>query len=154
KRTAEDLRKAIQALERATQIDSYYALAFVGLADCYALLGSSDIGALPPREAMQQTREALLKAIALDSTIAEAYASLGFINYTFDFDFLSAERNFLHAIELNRNYATAHHWYGLLLAMTGKAQKGIDEENIAIRLTSGAPIIQSDLGTIYYYTRQ
>jgi len=108
KRTPKDSQHAIVYFNQAITIDPNYALAFAGLADAYALLSS--YGGAPPVEAMPKAREAALKAVLLDNNLAEAHAALGVILTEYDYDFAGAEREFKRAIELNPNYATAHHY--------------------------------------------
>ncbi len=110
KRTGVDLRKAIDYFNQAVAKDPSYALAYAGLADAYVLL--SGFGAASPKDSLPQAKAAAEKALELDSTLGEAHASLAQELLAYDFDFAGANREFQHAIELNPNYATAHHWYG------------------------------------------
>src|SRR5439155_12071166 len=109
KRTGVDLRKSIDYFDQALAKDPSYALAYAGLADAYVLL--SGFGAASPRDSLPQAKAAAEKALELDSTLGEAHASLAQALLAYDFDFAGANREFQHAIELNPNYATAHHWY-------------------------------------------
>src|SRR5215213_329003 len=113
KRTEEPVRKSIVYFEQAIAHDPGYALAYSGLADAYWILSSFDpaggIALLP------QSRTAALKAIALDDTLAEAHTSLGIVKEFYELDFAAAEREYKRAIELNQNYASAHHRYGFFL---------------------------------------
>jgi tetratricopeptide (TPR) repeat protein len=74
KRTAEGLKKAIDHFQTAIDIDGSYALAYSGLADCYNLL--SLYSAMPPKQAMSKAKEAALRALEIDSSVAEAHTSL------------------------------------------------------------------------------
>ena len=100
-----------------------YALAYAGLADCYVLL--SDYGGLPPKDAFPRAKAAGLKALEIDDKLAEAYPSLAWVRCFYDWDFPGAEGDFKRAIELNPNYATAHHWYGWYLALMGRFEEAI-----------------------------
>ena len=111
----------------AIERDPQYALAYSGLADTYALL--SAYSSEPPRELMPKAKEAALKALALDDSLAEAHASLGQIVSYYDFDFVTAEREYRRAIELNPNYPPAHQW----LAEQLSSLKRFDEAIIEIR---------------------
>ena len=75
KRTEEGFNKGIEYFQQAIAKDPTYALAYAGLADCYSSLGVS--GFVPPKEAYPKAKEAALKALELDDTLAEAHASLG-----------------------------------------------------------------------------
>jgi TolB-like protein/Tfp pilus assembly protein PilF len=127
KRTAPDLKRAIPFFEQAIEKDPNYALAYTGLADSYALVTAYTNE--PAREVMPKAKEAALKALALDDKLAEAHASLGQITAYYDYDFVTAEREYRRAIELNPNYATAHQW----LAEHLSAMNRIDEALVEIR---------------------
>jgi len=116
KRTIEDVHKSIEYYEQAIAQDPNYAPAHAGLADAYALLGSSPNDALPPNEAMPKAKAAAEKALQLDDGLAEAHASLAYVSMVYDWDWSTAEKEFHRAIDLNPNYATAHEWYAELLA--------------------------------------
>jgi TolB-like protein/DNA-binding winged helix-turn-helix (wHTH) protein len=108
KRTIEDFHKSIEYYEQAIAQDPNYAPAYAGLADVYALLGSSPNDALPPNEAMPKAKAAARKALQLDDGLAEAHASLAYVSMVYDWDWSAAEKEFHRAIDLNPNYATAH----------------------------------------------
>jgi DNA-binding winged helix-turn-helix (wHTH) protein/TolB-like protein len=119
RRSPEWIRKAIENFEAALKEDQNYAQAYAGLADSYALTTSGMLAA----ERMPKAKAAVKKALELDDQLAEAHASLGFIKYKFDYDWQGAEESLKQAIELNPNYATAHHWYGELLAFVGRFEE-------------------------------
>ena len=114
KRTEEGFRKGIEYFQQAIAKDPTYALAYSGLADCYSLLAVYDI--VSPREAYPEAKEAALKALEIDDTLAEAHTSLGFVKTNYDWDWSGGEREYQRAIELNPSYATAHQWRGEALA--------------------------------------
>jgi serine/threonine-protein kinase len=113
KRSEEDLRKGIRFFEEAIEKDPEFALAYAGLADSYLLLGI--YGAAPPAEVMPKGREAALRALELDRTLAEAHASLACISAVYDWNWPRARESFQKAIQLAPGYATAHQWYGINL---------------------------------------
>jgi serine/threonine protein kinase len=114
----EGLGKAIECFRKALARDPNYAQAYSGLADCYTLLGF--YGILPSKEAFSPAREAALKAIELDGTLAEPHSSLGCIHWWYDWDLPRAELEFNKAIELNPGYAPAHYWYAGVLMTEGR----------------------------------
>ncbi|MCA1637584.1 MAG: protein kinase, partial [Acidobacteria bacterium] len=118
KRTAKDIEKAIGYFQQSVALDPNYTLAYAGLADAYSLLPI--YGGAPSREALPKAREAALRALSLDSQLAEAHVSLGLVLNFYDYDFAGAEREFKAAIELNPNSATAHQFYGNLLSLLGR----------------------------------
>ncbi len=154
KRTAEDLYRAIREFEAATQKDPEYAPAYVGLADCYALLGSAEMGALAPNAAMPKAKAAAAKALSLDAGLAEAHAAMAYVNLVYDWDWAAAEAEFKRAIALNPAYATAHQWYALYFNALGRTPEAIAELTTAQELDPRSPAIRSALSEAYYLGRQ
>jgi len=132
KRTPADFQKAIAFFEQAIGKDPNYALAYSGLADTYAVLTAYTTA--PARQVMPKAKEAALKALALDDTLAEAHASMGQIARYYDYDFSTAEREYRRAIELNPNYATAHQWLAEQLSALKRADEAISEMRRALEL--------------------
>ena len=126
RRTAESLKKAIEQFKAATDRDPNYALAYAGLADCYVVLNY--YAGTPTSEIIPQAKSYAERAIAIDDQLAEPHASLGQVNKLL-WRWEDSEREFKRAIELNQNYATAYHWYYLLLRALGR----IDEAALMIR---------------------
>jgi DNA-binding winged helix-turn-helix (wHTH) protein/TolB-like protein/TPR repeat protein len=125
KRTTEDIGKAIKYFEQAAALDSHYALAYSGLADCYNMMGYWNLA--PPREAFPKAKEAAIKALEIDDSLAEAHASLAYAELEFDWDTARAESGYQRAIELNPNYETAHQWYAEYFLVRGRFDDA-DEE--------------------------
>ena len=132
RRSAEGLGQAIQAFRQAIARDPTYALAYSSLADCLTLIGFW--GAVPPAEGAGKAKALALKAVAIDSSLAEAHASLAAATMFYDYDFLTAEREFERSLELNPRYATAHEFFGLCLSLSGRFEEGYTEMKRAIRL--------------------
>jgi len=95
------LLDGIKYFEQAIEKDPNYALAYSGLADCYAALATWEGGTISPAEAMLKANAAALKAVEFDETLAEAHASLGYIRLHYDWNWPEAEKQFKRAIELN-----------------------------------------------------
>ncbi|MDX6695820.1 MAG: eukaryotic-like serine/threonine-protein kinase [Blastocatellia bacterium] len=147
-RTAEGLRQAIRYFEDAIRKDQNYALAFAGLADAYGLLALYE--ALPPQESFLKSKEAALKALELDNTLAEAHTSLAYVKLYYDRDLIGSDEEFKKAIELNPNYATAHHWRALALSASGKFDDALTEIKRAQEIDPTSLIINTALGDIYF----
>jgi TolB-like protein/DNA-binding winged helix-turn-helix (wHTH) protein/Tfp pilus assembly protein PilF len=154
KRTEEGFKKGIEYFEQAIEHDPRYALAHAGLADAYILLGAGDYAVLAPREAMRKAKVAATTALELDETLAEAHTSLGFLHYIYDWDWPSAERHYRRAVELNTNYAPAHHWYALYLSAMNRMSEAAEQGERARDLDPVSLIVNTDLGLIYYRARQ
>ncbi|MGA9472101.1 MAG: winged helix-turn-helix domain-containing protein [Terriglobales bacterium] len=152
KRTLEGFREAIEYFQQAIAKDPGYARAYAGLADSYTLLGG--YGVTPQTESMPKARAAALKALELDSSLAEAHTSLALITENFDFDWPKAEQEYRRAIELNPSYATAHQWYAEYLALLGRFDEALAESERARALDPLSLIIAADKGAILYYARR
>ncbi|HYY42859.1 MAG TPA: hypothetical protein VE775_09025, partial [Pyrinomonadaceae bacterium] len=150
--TEEGFAKALVSYSRAIAIDPNYAAPYGGIADYYNWLGV--YGIMPFAECSAAAREAARKAVELDPTSAEAYSALGFATITHDFDWQSAERQHLRALELNPKYATAHQWYGFHLAMEGRFEESILEMQRARALDPLTPSIVQALSWAHYQARQ
>lgn len=124
-------KNEMEYYNQAIKIDRGFALAYSGLADTY-YRGSTVF--LRPCEAMPKAKEAAMKAIELDDTLAEAHASLGLAREYWDWDWAEAEKEFRRAIGLNPNYATGHLWYGLYLTEMGRLDESITELELARQL--------------------
>jgi serine/threonine protein kinase/TolB-like protein/Tfp pilus assembly protein PilF len=144
KRTEEELNKAIGYFNQSIEKDPNYALAYVGLADAYLVL--PEYGSMASSVAAPRTKEALSKALEIDPDLAEAHASLGLMKQNFEWDWAGAEKEFRRATELNSNYPTAHHWYGLFLCQMKRNDEGIREGRLAQTLDPLSPIINTSLG--------
>jgi TolB-like protein/tetratricopeptide (TPR) repeat protein len=154
KRTAADLRKGIDYFNQATSKDPGYALAYAGLADSYVIL--SVFGAASPQDSIPQARAAAKKALELDDTLAEAHASSGRIAGPYDFEFDRSIAEFERAIQLNPNYAMAHHWlsWGPLTALA-RFDRAIAEGKRAVELDPLSLINNADLGgNVYFNARR
>jgi len=152
KRTEIGLKKSIDYFQQAIEKDPSFALAYVGIADAYNNLGSYDF--MPPQDAHPRAKKAALKALEIDNGLAEAYASLGFVNMRYDWDWEGAERHFKKAIELNPSYATAHSWYGAFLRSMGRFDEAFDELIQAQNLDPLSLPIMTTLGSAFYFARQ
>jgi TolB-like protein/Tfp pilus assembly protein PilF/class 3 adenylate cyclase len=153
KRTGADLRTAIEYFNQALGKDPGYALAYAGLADSYLLL--SAYAAASPADSFPQAKAAAKKALDLDDTLAEAHASLAKILSAYDYDFDASIREFRRAIELNPNYATAHHWFGDgPLTNLGRFDEAIAEGKRAVELDPLSLINNTRLGNDYYFARR
>jgi tetratricopeptide (TPR) repeat protein len=137
KRTADGSKKAIDYFSQAIQNDPNYSLPHAGLADIYQL-----------SEHPQLAREEVRKALKLDDQSAEAHNSLANLLYLFDRDWEGADREFKRALELDHNYAPAHHWYSMYLALEGHKQEALAEAEKAYALDPLSPVVGANLAKI------
>ncbi|PYX03324.1 MAG: hypothetical protein DMG85_19940 [Acidobacteria bacterium] len=148
RRSGEALPKAVQYFQQAIAKDPTFAAAYSGLADCLSVLGYW--GLVPPDEGCGKAKELAHKALEMDHSLAEAHASLAFATMFYDFDFVTAEREFERSIELNPRYGTAHLWFGLSLGFIGRYEEGFTEVKRAVRLDPH-PITFQILGSILFF---
>jgi len=146
KRDAENLRKAIEQFKAAADKDPNYALAYVGLADCNAVLpfysGTISNDVLP------QAKAYALRALEIDDSLGEAHSSLGYVNLNL-WNWAEAEKELKRGIELNPNYATAHKFYGNQLETLGRFDDALSEFKRAQELEPLSLIICLNLAEVY-----
>ena len=145
------LKQAQGYYEDAVQKDPTFALAYVGLADCYLDLGA--YRRLPPQEAYRQGSEAIHKALQLDGALGEAYSSLGYLDWQYGWNWQTAERELRYAVELNPNYIEGHEalvWY---LAWSGRRGEALAEVEKMRRLDPAYPFASLQESGVYYHQR-
>ena len=147
RRTTGGLKRALEQFQQAVDKDPIYALAYTGLADCYAVM--EQYAGTSSSETLPRGRAAALRALDIDDSLGEAHTSLGFLNML-SRQFGAAEKEFKRGIELNPNYPTAHHWYGLCyLSMLGRLDEAMAEIKRAQQLDPLSPIISANAGNLY-----
>jgi serine/threonine-protein kinase len=152
RRANEDLKKGVKYFRQAIAKDPNYCLAHAGLADCLLLLGL--FGAERPRLIMPQAKAAAMRAIQLDQTHGEAYASLAQIKFIYDWEWKAAEADFQHALRVSPTYPTAHQWHGEFIASTALFDQGLAELKRARDLDPLSLIINTNLGLNFYFARR
>jgi len=150
KQTEDGLKKAIEYFEQAASKDPNYALAHVGLADSYWALGDASLSVL---EAIPKAKDEVTKALQLDDSLDEAHTSLALIK-VIEFDWAGAENEFKRAIELNPNYAEAHHQYGWVLTLSGRPAQALEEMKWAQRIDPLNLVIDVDINAPLYQQRR
>ena len=121
------------------------------MADCYALLGS--YGALSPQDAFQKSRSSALKALEIDTTLADAHSSLAFAQGFYEWDWRGSERRFRRAIDLSQSYPTFH-WYGYLLMALGRLDEAFVNIRNALDLDPLALVINAQLAWALQFARR
>jgi serine/threonine-protein kinase len=151
KRSPEGLREAIRYFEEAIKRDSTYALAYSGIADAYISLFDYEI--LPAAEANPKSRAAAMRAIALDSSLAEAHTSLAHV-LLHEWKWDETEVEFKRALELDPTQAATYHWYALALTAVGKLDQAVAAMQRAEQLDPLSARMSADMGMAYYGARQ
>ncbi len=152
KRTEQGLRRSIESFQQATLEDQYFAAAYAGLADSYALLAS--YGVEPAQQAYPTAKAAALKALQIDDGLSEAHTSLAMICFYYEWNWRQAEREFRRSIELNPNYALAHTWYALELAALGRSDEASSQIQAAYQLDPLSMSTNTEVGRVFYWNRQ
>ena len=154
RRTVADLREAIALFEDALRANPRFARAHAGLADAYRLLGAPEHAAMPPQEALPQAERHARQAIALDSTLADAHASLANAVFNFDWEWDAAQRSFDRAIALDPANVTALQWYGLYLAAMGDTERAKMHARMVREIEPKAPAALGAVARIHYLARE
>ena len=144
KRTSASQFASLRQFQLAITKDPNFALAYDGLADAYAF----DSIKWHDAEALAK------KALDIDKNLGEAHATLGFIRTFWEWDWKGGEREFRQAIELSPDYATAHQWYAVHLAVNSRLIEAEVEMRRALELDQKSPAINADLGQILYFERK
>jgi TolB-like protein/Tfp pilus assembly protein PilF len=151
-RTGPALVEAVRYLEQSVARDSSFARAWASLADAYILLVPYAGGS--PGDGWRKAQAAATRALALDSTSAEAYTALGYGNTIYAWKWQAAEENFKRAITADPNYATGHHWYGDFLAGRGRFAESLAEMSRAHQLDPLSRQIGVEWGWVSYLMHQ
>lgn len=152
KRDADSLRGAIRWFRRAIDLDPVYALAYVGLAECFVILRM--LGWPTEPDALVTAKAAVARALEIDDALAEAHASLGVLCMTVDRDPVAAERSFQRAIQLAPAYPTAHNWYANFLAAQGRFDAAILEARHAVTLDPLSVVWRMGVGHMLLLARR
>jgi TolB-like protein/DNA-binding CsgD family transcriptional regulator/Tfp pilus assembly protein PilF len=150
--TKESFQKAIELFTQSIHFDSNYAVAWAGLADAY--IWQANYGYMNPHQAFSFSKKAVTKALELEPDLSDAYTSKASINLLYDWDFISAETEFLKALSLNPSDVNAHRLYALLQFAVGKPEKAVEHTQIALNLDPLSVLSNSFHGRAYYFSGQ
>jgi serine/threonine-protein kinase len=150
--TKADLHKAIGYFQQAIDADPAYAAAWAGLAQCYNLLGYYSLAS--PAAVFPQARAADLRAMELDSTLADAHVALGVTEFFYGWDFVAGEREFRRALKLNSKWGLGSSSYGLFLTAMNRTDDAIAELKRAQELNPLSPIANAAIARPYYNARR
>lgn len=152
KDTIDGLQRARDNFQKAIELDPSYARAYSGLADTYALLGSYDI--MPISESHPLGREAALKALEVDESLAEAHRSLAAIIADYYWDWGAVERHYRRALVLDPSDVTTLRFYSFYLAYTGRPVEAVPIAEQACRFDPVSPNARINLGAVLYLARR
>ena len=154
KRTPEHVKEAIEFYERALETDPKYVLAYAGIADCYTLLGFTPYATMPPSEAFPRVRAAAVKALALDSSLAEAYAAIGQCAFLYDWNWTAAERAFQQSLEIGSASGASPSYLQLLLVVLGRLEEAITEARMEHESNPLSAHAAAHLAAVLYFSRR
>lgn len=137
--------------EQAIRQDPRFALAYVGLANCFLDLGTYRL--MPPQDAYRHGSEAIHTALQLDGTLGEAHSTLGYLDWQYSWDWQSAERELRHGANLNPNYVEGHVALVWFLAWSGRRDEALAEVQKMRSLDPAYPFTSFDESGIYYHQR-
>ena len=148
--SSEDSAQALKYFQLAAELDKDYALAYVGMAECYiyGVVGVSN------DEALKRGFAAVTRALELKPEMGEAHAMLGFLRAERDWDFIGAEAEMKKGIALSPNYAAAHHWYSHLLLYLGRFDEAMVETKRMMELDPVSHTPSGHLAYQYLASRQ
>jgi tetratricopeptide (TPR) repeat protein len=149
--TESSIRRAIECFERAVQLDSDFALAYVGLADCYYLLGA--LLHMSFSESLAKAKENLDKALPLNPELGEAHALLG-LWLRNEQRWKEAEAEFRMALELSPSYALAHNRYAALLISVGRLDEALHEARRAQELDPFSLLFMERIAWVLFFRRE
>jgi serine/threonine-protein kinase len=138
--------------QRALEKDPNFALAHIGIAQCYIRLSGQQ--KTPGREAEGKAKSSIMKALEIVGDLAQAHNALAELKYQYEYDWAGAEVEFKKAIELNPNVAAirlAYGWYLMLAARFGEASLEFEK---ARELDPSSLTINVSKGRLLYFSRQ
>jgi TolB-like protein/Tfp pilus assembly protein PilF len=152
KRSKEGFENAIKHFEKAIELDPNYADPYVGLGDTYGLLPIYNFAA--PIDAMPKAKAYAEQAKTINPKLASAYTSIAWVQHNYEYDWAGAEENYRKGIELNPNYATGNHWYGIFLHHIGRTEESIQKAKKATQLDPTSKIIKLSLSSSFWQAGQ
>ena len=147
--TEDGLRKGLRFFKEAIEEQPDYGLAYSGMAACYCLLGGHGFELIKPSEALPVAKTAALEALSLNNSLAEPHAFLGIIRLKYDWDWISAEKEFRRSIEINPSYYQARLFYSYFHETMGRKDEAISEAQEARAIDPLSLAININLGWQY-----
>jgi tetratricopeptide (TPR) repeat protein len=150
--TKEGLEKSLEYFHKAIEIDSGYALSYVGIANAYFLLNGYSFS--PVDDILSDTNKAIEKALEIAPDLAEVRATLGTIKYVYEWDWQEAEKEFLLAINFNPNYTFARYWYVVFLMLSGRFSEAHEQLNHLTKIDPLSLSLNKTLASLFYYAKR
>jgi DNA-binding winged helix-turn-helix (wHTH) protein/Flp pilus assembly protein TadD len=151
KADATEVQKAVERLQKATELDPKSALAHAGLADAYIL--KTMLGSGGPAD-LSRAREKASLAVRLDPKLALPHVSLGWALALADLNLKEAEREYRRALTLDPESVPAHYTYACLLVFSGRTEEARKLIRRAQQLDPVSPLVGVMAGRIEYFDRR
>ena len=143
--TEQDIKKAIDLFYQAIQKDPEYARAYAAVSSARRSLTLCCDG--QPSE-LVQAKDAAKKAVELDPELSEGHSALAAVIWMYDWKWAEAEKEFLHALELDPNSAISHFQYGDFLGLMGRRDEAEVQKDRALELEPDSPFFAARVGSI------
>jgi tetratricopeptide (TPR) repeat protein len=151
-RSGDAVKKGLDYFHQAIEVDPGYALAYAGIADSHAMMVWNIM--VSSLDGLPKARAAALKALELDSGLAEAHCSLAFVKMFYDWDWAGAESEFRRTLSLNLSYSIARQWYAMGLAASGRHHEAVRETEHALQIDPFSLSINATSSLLLYFVRQ
>ena len=146
------LKPAMECFQKALGHDPGYALAHGNLAVVYVNLGAYH--ALPARGAFTKARDAAVRALSIDDTLAEAHHALAAVTWLQDWNWQDAKRSYERALELNPSDADALGSYSSYYTSLGRFDEAVTTAERAVQIEPQSHSAQLAFATVYYFARR
>jgi TolB-like protein/Tfp pilus assembly protein PilF len=154
KLTADNLLASIRYFEQAIAADPNYAIAYAGLADCYAQMGSIRIALMSPTEASLKAKSMAVRALELDDGLPEAHNALALVKCWYEMDWAGADAEFRLALALDPDNVTHAPWYSIYLVVVDERDRALAEIYRAREIDPLSPIINAYVGATHLFVGQ
>lgn len=151
-RAQDGFERAAELFQQAIRRDSLFARAWAGLADSYCIL--ANFGYRSAREVCPRSTVAAKRALALDPGLAEAHASLGFVDLFYEWDLPAAERELTRAAALDSSYANAQLWLAHAAWVRSDTAEMLRRARMAVTLEPLSLILRTRLGVMLWRAGQ
>ncbi|HKV99935.1 MAG TPA: winged helix-turn-helix domain-containing protein, partial [Vicinamibacterales bacterium] len=147
-----ELPKAVESFQAAIDLDPSYPAAHAGLA--LARCAQARLRAVPHEQAYADAKASALRALALDSTSADAQVALGAVLFVSEWDWTGAEHSLRRALEISPHHLEALLHFGSLMEAIGQLDRGLLFKQQALATHPSSPLVHVQLATAYWHQRR
>ena len=148
--TPDDLNTAKACYEHAISSDNGFARAFDAMAELFWYLGF--FGAMPPRDAFEQSTWYAVRALEIDSTLADTHALLAMLRKELDYNWPEVNRELERALELSRESPIVRLRYAIAGLMPhGRLEEALAEVEQVLESDPLSPFVNWTLGYMAYF---